>query len=262
MTWRLATVGLLGLVGACVAPPRDPFDAAQRALDRGDLAAALQALDAVPVAHASYPEARAKALEVEADLRRSHELMLQAIRLRLEWRDAEALQAIERARAIWPELPGAAALAAATRHRLQTFAAPDGPEPPPHGAAVVAAPPSSKPVEEAPAVPVVETSPAPAPPVARAPNDQVAAALMAIETRLGSGQFERAVQELLVLAQRHPEDLRVRSRLVRVLHQRALMRYGEGRVEAAIADWKHVLEIEQNHAAARLHLRQAEREIR
>lgn len=263
MTRRGAVAALLGLAGACVAPPADPFETAQRARSRGDLATALQALDAVPVAHASYPEARAQALDVEADLRRSQELLLQAMRLRMEWRDAEALQAIERARAIWPELPGAAALAAATRHRLQMLAASAGAIPPAPGPTVVAAPAMPEFGEEEPAAPAVETLEAPAAQASgRGVNDQIAGALVAIETRLGSGQFERAVGELLALAQRHPDDLRVRSRLVRVLHQRALMRYGEGRVEAAIADWKQVLELDQNHAAARFHLGQAEREVR
>jgi tetratricopeptide (TPR) repeat protein len=263
VTGRGAAAALLGLAGACVAPPADPFEAAQRARSRGDLAMALQALDAVPVAHASYPEARAQALDVEADLRRSQELLLQAMRLRMEWRDAEALQAIEQAQAIWPELPGAAALAAATRHRLQMLAASGGTASPAPGPTVVAAPALPEPGEEEPAAPAAETRAAPAAQAAgRGANDQVAAALVTIETRLGSGQFERAVHDLLALARQHPGDLRVRSRLVRVLHQRALMRYGEGQVEAAIADWQQVLELEQNHAAARFHLRQAEREIR
>ncbi len=247
----------LAVAAACTSTPPDPFVVAERALQARDLAAALQALDAVEVAHPSYPQARAQALAVENNLRRCHELMLQAMRFRAEWRDREALAAIEKACSIWPDLPGAHALAAATRHRLQILSADvhDGRRPAvPH--AVVAPPPA--------AAPAAEIAPASSPPAASTgdPNDEIAARLVAIERRLAGGQFEAAVADLLELDRLHPADVRVRSRLARFLHQRALLRYGDGRVELAIADWRRVLELDPEHRAARSALQAAELERR
>jgi hypothetical protein len=88
----------------------------------------------------------------------------------------------------------------------------------------------------------------------------VALGLVAVETRLGRGQLEAAVADLLELARRFPTEPRVRLRLVRLLHQRALLRYGDGAVAMAIADWQRVLEIDPNHHAARRLLEAAERE--
>ena len=53
------------------------------------------------------------------------------------------------------------------------------------------------------------------------------------------------------LCVRAPDDVRVRIRLGRLLHQRALGRYGAGAVAAAIADWEEVLRLAPDHAAAR-----------
>ncbi|MBZ0150751.1 MAG: hypothetical protein K8J09_04395, partial [Planctomycetes bacterium] len=79
------------LFTGCVVAPKDPFVAARRALDRADLAGALLAYDAVPVTHARYPEARAAAADIEQRMRRSLELVLEALMLRGEWQDQEAL---------------------------------------------------------------------------------------------------------------------------------------------------------------------------
>lgn len=258
MKARILAAWSLAAAAACTSSPRDPFVVAERALQARDLAAALQALDAVEVAHPNYPQARAHALAVENNLRRCHELMLQAMRFRAEWRDREALAAIEKACSIWPDLPGARALAAATSHRLQILSADV------HDArrtamprAVVAPPP--------PAAPAAEVSLKTAPPPAASPgdpNDDIAARLVAIERRLAGGQFDAAVADLLDLDRLHPSDVRVRSRLARFLHQRALLRYGDGRVELAIADWRRVLELDPEHRAARSALLAAELERR
>ncbi len=108
---------------ACAVPPRDPFARANWALQRGDLGGALIAYDSVPVAHARYPDARAGAMSVERSMRRCHELLLEALLLRSEWRDQDALAMFERAQALWPKLPGVDGWIAATRQRLHSLPA-------------------------------------------------------------------------------------------------------------------------------------------
>ena len=115
---------LLPLVAAaCAVPPRDPFARANWALQRGDLGGALIAYDSVPVAHARYPDARAGAIAVERSMRRCHELLLEALLMRSEWRDQDALAMFERAQALWPKLPGVDGWIAATRQRLHSLPA-------------------------------------------------------------------------------------------------------------------------------------------
>ncbi|MBM3961846.1 MAG: hypothetical protein FJ306_08105 [Planctomycetes bacterium] len=79
----------------------------------------------------------------------------------------------------------------------------------------------------------------------------VAAALARIESQLGRGEVHAAMAALGALCARAPDDVRVRARLSRLLHQRALGRYGAGAVAAAIADWEEVLRLAPDHAAAR-----------
>lgn len=109
------------LVSACNIPPKDPFAAAEHALARNDLLRALQAYDAVPVKHVRYPDARAAAGDVEQRMRRCHELILEALMLRAEWRDKEALERLERAADHWPGQPSLQLWIAATEERLRLF---------------------------------------------------------------------------------------------------------------------------------------------
>lgn len=111
------------VAAACAVPPRDPFARANWSLQRGDLGGALIAYDSVPVAHARYPDARAGAIAVERSMRRCHELLLEALLLRSEWRDQDALAMFERAQALWPKLPGVDGWIAATRQRLHSLPA-------------------------------------------------------------------------------------------------------------------------------------------
>lgn len=280
-----ATFGVLLLSAACATRPVDPFVQAERSLHRQDLAGALRDLDAVPVAHARYPEARAAALEVERNMRRCHELMLEAMLLRSEWRDGEAIKALQQVQAIWPGMPGVDVLVAATEQRRRLFGEPaagglatDEPAPPPAPlpapiptplpaplaepsrvpAATTAAPEAGSPVAPAGATAAAPAREGEVPPV----ESSVALGLIAVEARLGSGQLEAAVIDLIELARRFPGDVRVRMRLVRMLHQRALLRYGDGAVAMAIADWRRVLELDPQHAAARRLLEAAELEGR
>lgn len=284
---RLAVIGIGLLAGGCQVSPRDDYAAAERALLRHDLPAALQAFDAVPVAHARYPEARAAAAGVERRMRRSHEHLLEGLLLRSEWRDREALVALQRAKEIWTGLPGVDVLIRATEHRIGLFAAgavsevaaaapsavPAVPVVPPPAAPstpVVAAVQEIDLARALPAAPTVLAAGAPAAlagPSAVEPELEVAATpqnasptaadegvavgLMRVEARLGSGDLEGAVAELFGLAARYPAEVRVRLRLVRVLHQRALLRYGQGALGAAIRDWERVTELDPQHAVAR-----------
>jgi hypothetical protein len=262
----------LALPAACVVRPGDPFAAAEHALARQDLLAALQAFDAVPVAHARYPDARAAALAVERDMRRSHELLLRAMMLRAEWRDAEALDALREVQEIWPRMPAVEVLLAATRQRAAMFETSSRPAAPTIESAppTVAAPPAgaSAPAEVAAPTAVVaiaEPTPEPvAPPVEMMTNDSdaIGVGLAAVESQLHRGLLETAIVDLMALSQQFPADARVRYRLVRVLHQRGLVRYGEGSLAAAIADWRRVLELEPGHASARRLIEAAQLERR
>jgi hypothetical protein len=297
---------LLPLLGgaACVVAPRDPFTRGHWALQRHDLGAALQAFDAVPVVHPRYPEARAVAVGVERTMRRCHELLLDALMLRGEWRDEEALVVLQRARSTWPSMPGVDAWIAATEQRMLSF----GGSPPRSTESIASPPPvpllelpprseqsvenrtgrsepalvqdqqplsppdamadqvAPAPVSESPAA--VEPTPTPepaaaapaAPVFAAASEDPVALALVAVESELRSGKLAAAVASLQQLADRHPGEVRSRVRLSRILQQRALLRYGEGAVHEAIADWQRVLELEPENQLVRSMLAAAQQE--
>lgn len=316
------------VVAACAVPPRDPFARANWALQRGDLGGALIAYDSVPVAHVRYPDARAGAIAVERSMRRCHELLLEALLMRSEWRDQDALAMFERAQALWPQLPGVDGWIAATRQRLRSLPAATPlaevsavdsepipvpwieiaePRPVPllpadgiPGQVVASAPepmveaveptampstmptvlPSTQPTTQPTAaldsaevrspepraeVATNEPSPAPVeprptPPLSAAANDPVALGLVDVESKLRSGQMQLAVTSLIGLSDRFPADVRVRVRLARLLQQRALLRYGEGAVPEAIADWKRVLELEPTNEGVRRMLGAALRE--
>ncbi len=261
---RRALLAVCLCVAACVTRPRDPFGAAERAMQEHDLARALQALDTVPVGHAYYPEARAAALDVERTMRRCHELVLEAMLLRAEWRDRDALVLLQRVHDLWPTLTSVDVLIAATEQRLLLLG-----EQPRKAPKVAPAAPMIEVAPRAPVSPPARHAAEPAAPpagddaaVVHRSDDPVAVGLVAVEARLGRGQMEGAVRDLDALALRFPRDARVRLRLARLLHQRALLRYGEGALAAAVADWRRVLEIDPAHAAAKRLLESAEGEQR
>jgi len=109
--------------------------------------------------------------------------------------------------------------------------------------APAAAPPAAEQPESAPQ----RTSEPVGAPVA---GDAVSTGLVAVEVRLGRGDLDLALVDLLDLARRHPDDPRVRTRLARVLHQRALLRYGHGSLAGAIHDWERVVELEPGNVCA------------
>ncbi|MGK0205570.1 MAG: hypothetical protein ACI9S9_004661, partial [Planctomycetota bacterium] len=93
-------------------------------------------------------------------------------------------------------------------------------------------------------------------------EDPVVLGLVAVEARLGRGELALAVRDLIELARRFTDDVRVNRRLVRLLHQRALMSYGQGTVAAAVTDWRRVLEIEPNNRVVQKLLERALLECR
>lgn len=246
------------LATGCVATPKDPYLRGERALVGGDLAAALSAFDAVPVAHARYPEARAAAIGIERRLRRSHEELLTALLLRAEWRDREALQQFERVREFWPAMPGLVELVAATRRRSEILAVPVASE----VAAAAVPPEAAAATDQAGPGPGASTAPAPAGETAVVGDaDTVGRRLAELEAMLFLGDLSAALDGLAALAAAHPGEPRVRGRLVRVLHQRALLRYGQGSLLPAIDDWQVVLELDPGHGAAQSLLRAAQAEL-
>lgn len=309
------------LLAGCVTAPADPLVRADRACVRGDLMLALRTLDAVPVTHADYPQARARAVGIEQQMRKSQELLLQGMALRMEWRDQEAIAAFQKARGVWRQLPGIDDMLAATRSRLQVFgpravpmptagaidpaaeqlAAPaveSAPVPPPVVPVEPAAGPLEPPASAPPPAPIVDSSSqlpvvalAATPPLSQAPavvadeappvlevsqtaagdgavatsgdpeHDSVGAQLAAVEQLLSRGEVERALRQLLELRQTEPADMRVRLRMARVLHQRALLRYGRGDVSGAVADWRRAIDLDPAFDAAKRTLPQAEAEL-
>ena len=245
---RLLSLSTLFL--AACATPTDAFVLAERSLLRQDLPGALVAFDTVPVSHERYPEARATALGVEQRMRRGHELLLEALLLRAEWRDREALAVLRRAQHIWPHMPSVDALITATEHRFALLGGEpdqDDVEPVtvvpvlPRAAAVqsgVAAEGRRDELLARSAVAQVRQLPA-----ATGSVDPVASGLVAVEMRLGRGELEAAVIDLIELSRRFPQDARVRLRLSRVLHQRALQHYAHGH-------WERVIILDPDNALA------------
>jgi hypothetical protein len=283
---RSCTSLLLPLcLAACATQIHDPFETAENALREHDLVGALLAYDAVPVSHPRYPEAHAAAASVEGRIRRCHEMLLEALTLRSEWRDADALGFLRLARSVWPAMPAVDGLIAATETRLRMFepgsdarARPDPVAPPAAPAPVVepglavrpgdsaaagepfAAADGSRP-QQAPEFASDNATSVTARGVGATSTDAVARGLAQVESRLARSDLQGAVAELFELARRFPIDARVQVRLARLLHQRALLLYGQGAVSGAIADWEQLLEMCPSHPLAAEMLRAARAEL-
>jgi hypothetical protein len=245
---------LVGLVLSACSTTYDACDAAERSLLAQDLPGAIVAFDTVPVEDKRYPEARAAALTVEHRMRRGHEILLQALLLRGEWRDDEAIEVLHHARSIWPRMPGVDAMISATEHRAKMLRKSALTKP-------ISEPPVElpMPVPEAAtqslegARPLVDQESAPEVQRVAWPGgqDPVMLGLAAVETRLGSGDLEAAVAELIELSRRWSDDVRVSLRLASVLHQRALQRYGQGHLAGAIVDWERVAVLNPRNTLAK-----------
>jgi len=175
------------LLAACALAPADPYERAQHELARSRLLRALEALDTVPVSHARYPDARQAAVDVEGRVRRCHELVLEALRLRSEWRDLEALERLRRAQEQWPAAPSLARWIRVTEQRIATLgaAAPVQGDDPAYSAEVEGAaaaplldvaPPAPEPSLQTAPAPMAESAPPPSPARPIAGADPAAAA--------------------------------------------------------------------------------------
>jgi tetratricopeptide (TPR) repeat protein len=263
--WLLVTA-VLG--ASCAVSRRDPFADANRALQRGDLAGALASYERVPCTDDRYAAARAQADFVIERWRRGHELVLEAQALRRSRRYAEALSRLLAAQRAWARLPGLDVLIAQTKHNAHRAPVAASQS---TGVAVPAAPASETRTSASAEADPEQEAAEPTPPsenvgdalgTQSAPReDHVTSALVAAEARLSSGQLDRAIADLEQLAKGQPSDLRVRARLVRLLQQRALMRYGSGVLTGAIADWERVFEFDPTNDGVLRNLRVARVEL-
>ncbi len=254
MTRRAVLASLAGslLIVGCQSLPEGDLAAAEVLLARGDLLGTIVRLDRVPPAHPDYPRSRALAHATERRVRLSQELVESGLSLRAEWRDREAVERFERALEIWPELDSARLLLDATRARVDALEKlPDVLLDVPSGDVVtthpvVTSPEAASPLMES-AAP--EGRPPFSPSGVRNPDrSDSASRLAAIQEKLERGHLEPA----LVIAESGPLDASpTLQRLVGMLHQRALMRYGHGALELALRDWARVLRLDAAHREAK-----------
>lgn len=223
---------------------RDPFARAEAARARGQLTEALCAFDQVTPDDPRYASARLQAAALEQRLRLHHELLLQGLKLRGEWRSDEAITAFGEALAAWPEDERTAHLLAATQLRRVAVAAP------------VARDEASEQAAEAQASDgAADATDVRSGPVFAAPGDEsavasprgidtVGAQLARLEARLQRGQLDSVLAEMFTLHRRWPNDVRVCARLARLLMQRGLVHYGRGAVAPALEDWRRARKLD------------------
>ena len=75
------------------------------------------------------------------------------------------------------------------------------------------------------------------------------------------GDMDRALDILEDLWDEAPGDRNIAQQLAGVLHQRAMLEYGQGRLEAAIADWQKVVRLEKDNAQVEAFIRAAKTEL-
>ena len=272
----LALVALV-LPGCATMQTGDAYLAAEECVRAGRLLRALALLDRVPPAHPHYAEARTLAQAVERRIRVSQDLISKGLALRSEWRDEEALELFRSAAAVWPGAGGPQELIDATQNRIHALEhTGSGGGVPQARTRVVTTPdiasvgPDAQGGEhgQVPSAPLVEVqrmagaegyanpdtgaAAGTRAATAQATGAEAAAALAEQARRLRlrdaqqcleRGEMTRAMEILEELAEEAPHDAQLLATLVRVLHQRALLRYGQGWLELAIADWSRVLEL-------------------
>jgi len=252
---------VVGLFG-CATHTSDPFLEAERLADGGAFMGALGLLDKVPPAHLRYAEARALAQALERRMRTSQELVLRGMAMRNEWRDQEALRHFQHALEIWPSVAGAAGFIQATKSRMRAL------EEVRQGEHVLPTPGGGDPgYGQLHTVPVgtepLSTGDTVANPKQPETDElRVARQLRAVKGHLDRGEMEQAMDLLEALMLDFPDNQAVVSRFARVLHQRALVRYGQGFLEGAIEDWKRLLKMRREHRQAGAFLKAAETELK
>lgn len=256
---------LLGLA-ACATHIPDPFLEGERLAESGAFLGALVLLDEVPPAHLRYAESRALAQALERRMRTSQELVLRGMAMRNEWRDQEALRHFRQALEIWPGVAGAGGLIRATTNRIRALEqGPGQPEGVPGGddnpgyRQLDTEPVGTEPGVTPPAAPGSGTAPA------TGPEDDAArraGQLRLAQRHLEHGELEDAMDVLEALCLDFPKDPAVTTTFARVLHQRGLLRYGQGFLDGAIEDWKRVLDMQGEHRQAEAFLKAAETELK
>ncbi len=264
---KLAWCTFLGLLGVwgCAAHNPDPFLEAELLAESGAFLGALALLDEVPPAHLRYAESRALAQALERRMRTSQELVLRGMAMRNEWRDQEALRHFQQALQIWPGVAGASGLIRATQNRIHALEQGGRPGQPPEVPTGDDNPDyrqlHTEPVGSEPGAIV---PPVPGPEIQGPETDEVrrAAQLRVVQEHLERGDMEDAMDVLEALRLDFPKDPAVTRTFVRVLHQRALLRYGQGFLEGAVEDWKRVLDMQREHRQADAFLKAAETELK
>ena len=270
-----AVLALALCLPACHLASRNPITSAERAAKQGRFLVALNYLDQVPSSSLRYSEARTFARALERRIRTSHERILEGLALRNEWRDREAIERFEEALAIWSDVAGAEGLISATRHRIANLGTDPGKVPagvrqvdnlPTVTTTPVAMEPSSDATRAAPGFepsPQVDSSEdtVDRPGAGRLEGSRWRVVLEQVQRLLARGETSRALALLEDLREENPEDPRVTGVLARVLHQRALLSYGQGRLEAAIDDWRKVVSLQKENRQAQAFLRAAETEL-
>ncbi|MHC4922359.1 MAG: tetratricopeptide repeat protein [Planctomycetota bacterium] len=272
----LCFVGLS--LACCTAHPQDPFLEAEQLAEDGAFLGALALLDKVPPVHPRYAESRAFAQALERRMRTSQEMVLRGMAMRNEWRDQEAIRHFQQALQIWPGVAGAHGLIQATENRMRSLEQRRQAKP------VLAMPgdddiPDFQPLhtepvggelggEPEPGGEGTDAGDPPGPGPGGAVGDEPetdelrrARQLRTVAGRLERGEMETAVDLLETLLMDFPTDPAVTRTFARVIHQRGLLRYGQGFLEGAIEDWKRVVAMRPDHRQAKAFLKAAETEL-
>jgi tetratricopeptide (TPR) repeat protein len=252
-------------LGSCQVTTLDNMGRAKRNIQSGDLLRAIVLLDKVPPADPAYAEARTLANAVERRMRTGQRLFAQGMRLRAEWRDVEAVRCFEMACEVWPRISGVEQMITATRHRMSALSLPVRADRAGAGEVAVTQPVDPSAAEEVrtldadpPAVPLGE------PAAAGSALEQTIwnARYQQAESWLARGRLDEALDLLESLHRQAPTNAAVLTTLARVLHQRALLHYGQGHLQQAIIGWSQVLELEPNHSQATAFLPAAQAELK
>ncbi len=284
--WRV--LGLALLLAGCQIRPADPIAWATAEAQRSRFLRALIELDRLPPSDERYTQARTLAQALERRIRTSYQKVLEGLALRNEWRDEEALSRFLEALDIWPDVLAARGLIRATEHRIVAIgddrATPSRPVADLTTQRVGEV--TTSPIlgdESPPQAPMGETPPTvthhlpdtvafgtgsqradPTPKrIARTPLQEMRRRklLGQIATLMRNGEMDRALDILEGLWVETPWDRVIARQFVRVLHQRALLAYGQGRLKAAIEGWRQVVRLAPEHAQAKAFMLAARTEL-
>lgn len=253
MRLPVAAFAMLFACASCAVQRPDANGTA--AVGGADLVAELAACDAVEPTDPGYPEARARAREVEAMLRESHQLLHEGLLLRSEGRDQAALHCFHAARALWPAMPGLADWIRATEARQRIFVATAADPVPLLQSTAPATEPSAGAVIAQPAPGAESTRPA------RGATVSADAMLAEVDSLLGEGNLDGAIATLRGAGGAAAREPWRRQPLANLLRQRGLLAYGRGDLDRAVADWVDALDLDPSADEVRRWLGAATKEL-